>query len=247
VNPCLLIAIYEHGSTIGAVVDSLAGFDLPCLIVDDGSSQPTREALARVAAAHPFVKLRRHDVNRGRGAALRTGYRWAASLGHTHAVQLDADGQHESRDVPRLLEAAQKDPRALVLGRPLFDESAPRARLFGRKLSQGLVWLETLSFAIADPLCGMRCMPLEPVLQVLDERPLGDRMDFDPEIAVRLYWMGLPVANVPTRVRYLPGGISHFRHGVDSLRIARAHVRLVGGMLLRIPQLLAGPRAAAGA
>jgi glycosyltransferase involved in cell wall biosynthesis len=247
VNPCLLIPIYEHGSTIGAVVDSLAGFDLPCLIVDDGSGEATRAALARVAAEHPWVSVKRHDVNRGRGAALRTGYRWAASRGFTHALQLDADGQHESRDVPRLLEAAHKDPRALVLGRPLFDASAPKARLYGRKLSQGLVWLETLSFAIEDPLCGLRCLPLEPVLRLLDENAMGDRMDFDPELAVRLYWMGLPIANVPTRVRYPEGGLSHFAQGYDSWLIARAHVRLVGGMLRRIPDLTLRRRAASGA
>jgi glycosyltransferase involved in cell wall biosynthesis len=247
VNPCLLIPIFDHGSTIGAVVDSLAAFDLPCLIVDDGSGEATREALARVEAAHPFVRLRRHERNRGRGAAMRTGYRWAGSLGFSHVVQIDADGQHESRDVPRLLEAAQKDPRALVLGRPLFDASAPKARLYGRKLSQGLVWLETLSFAIQDPLCGLRCLPLEPVLRLLEEHPMGDRMDLDPELAVRLYWMGLPVVNVPTHVRYPEGGLSHFKQGWDSLLIARAHVRLVGGMLLRIPQLLSRHGGEAGA
>jgi glycosyltransferase involved in cell wall biosynthesis len=247
VNACLLIPIYEHGSTIGAVVESLAYLDLPCIIVDDGSSAPTRAELARIAAEHAWVEVVRRPRNGGRGAALRTGYRHAAQRGFSHAVQLDADGQHDARDVPRLLEAAAKDPHALVLGRPIFDESAPLARLWGRKLSQALVWLETLAFAIEDPLCGFRCFPLAETVALLDRDPLGDRMDFDPEIAVRLYWEGLPIASVPTRVRYHAGGLSHFRPGYDSWLIAEAHARLVMGMLRRAPALLARRSGAPGA
>lgn len=237
-NPCLLIPIYDHGETIAAVVDSLAYLDLPCLIVDDGSGAATRAALEKIAGRCDWVRVERRERNGGRGAALRTGYRLAASLGYSHAVQVDADGQHEPRDVPRLLEAAQKDPNALVLGRPIFDDSAPRLRLYGRMLSQGLVWLETLSFAIEDPLCGFRCFPLAPTVALLDEHPLGDRMDFDPEIAVRLYWQGLPIVSVPTRVRYHEGGLSHFAPAYDSWLIAKAHGRLVAGMLPRAAELV---------
>lgn len=238
-KPCLLIPIYDHGEEIGPVLASLAHLDLPCLVVDDGSGPATRAELDRLEAAHSWLSVVRHERNRGRGAALRTGYRAAAARGASHVVQLDADGQHDPGDVPRLLEAAQKDPGALVLGRPLFDDSAPGLRMFGRKFSQGLVWLETLSLAIEDPLCGFRCFPLAPTLALLDEHPLGDRMDFDPEIAVRLYWAGLPIVSVPTRVRYHEGGLSHFAPAYDSWLIAKAHARLVAGMLTRVPALLA--------
>lgn len=237
-NPCLLIPIYDHGETIGEVVESLATLDLPCLIVDDGSGPETRRELERIAAERAWVSVQRRDRNGGRGVALRTGYRLAASRGYTHVVQLDADAQHDARDVPRLLEAAQKDPGALVLGRPIFDGSAPALRMFGRKFSQGLVWLETLSFAIEDPLCGFRCFPLAPTLRLLDTNPLGDRMDFDPELAVRLYWQGVPIVSVPTRVRYHADGLSHFAPWYDSWLIAQAHARLVAGMLPRSPELL---------
>ena len=141
-------------------------------------------------------------------------------------------------DFSAVLEAAQKDPHALVLGRPIFDDSAPRLRIYGRAISQFWVWVETLSFAIEDPLCGFRCFPLEPTLELLEEHPLGDRMDFDPEIAVRLYWRGLAIVSVPTRVRYHEDGLSHFAPAYDSWLIAKAHVRLIGGMLLRAPGLL---------
>jgi glycosyltransferase involved in cell wall biosynthesis len=242
VRPCLLIPIYEHGSTIRGVVESLAYLELPLLIVNDGSGPATCAELERIERDFSWVRVEQRARNGGRGAALRTGYHLAAAQGYTHAVQLDADGQHESRDVPRLLEVAQKDPEALVLGRPIFDDSAPAIRMFGRKFSQVLVWVETLAFAIEDPLCGFRCFPLDATLRLLDRTPLGDRMDFDPEVAVRLYWEGLRVASVPTRVRYREDGLSHFRAGYDSWLIAKAHVRLVGGMLRRAPSLLARHR-----
>ena len=238
-RPCLLIPIYDHGDTIRGVVESLAYLDLPLLIVDDGSGVHTRRELELLAEEHDWVDVHRRPYNGGRGAALRTGYRLAFGRGFSHAVQLDADAQHDARDVPRLLEAAQKDPRALVLGRPVFDESAPALRMFGRKFSQGLVWLETLSFAIEDPLCGFRCFPLAATVDLLEDDELGDRMDFDPEIAVRLYWRGVPIVSVPTRVRYHEGGLSHFAPVYDTWLIAQAHGRLVAGMLTRAPSLLA--------
>ena len=226
-NPCIGIPIYDHGSTIETVVAGLEKFDLPCIIVDDGSHPETREVLDRIEARRPWVEVVHHPVNRGRGAALRTAYRHAAVRGFTHLVQLDADGQHASCDVPRLLDAANAAPDALVLGAPLFDEDAPWHRLYGRKLSQGIVWLQTLSFAVQDPLCGFRCIPLAATVAVIDRKRTGDRMDFDPELIIRLVRAGVPVVNVPTEVCYPQNGISHFRMVEDNLRIAWAYIRLV--------------------
>jgi glycosyltransferase involved in cell wall biosynthesis len=226
-KPCIGIPIYDHGSTIEAVVEGLEKFDLPCIIVDDGSHAETREVLDRLEARLPWVEVVHHSENRGRGAALRTAYRSAGARGFSHLVQLDADGQHRSADIPRMLDAANAAPGALVLGTPIFDDDAPWARLHGRKLSQGIVWLQTLSFAVQDPLCGFRCIPLEPTLEVLDRKRTGDRMDFDPELIIRLVRAGLPVVNVPTEVCYPESGISHFRMVEDNLRIAWAYIRLV--------------------
>ena len=225
-KPCLAIPIYDHGDTIAAVVGSLASLDLPCIIVDDGSHDETRRVLDDLADRFDWVTVVHHDRNMGRGAALRTAYRTAAGHGFTHVVQLDADGQHDARDVPRFLDAAAGEPAALVLGQPIFDDSAPFHRLHGRKLSQGIVWLETWSRAARDPLCGFRCIPLASTLPVLDRANTGDRMEFDPELIIRLMRAGTPVVNVPTRVQYREGGISHFRMGEDNLRIAWVYVRL---------------------
>lgn len=237
-KPCLLIPIFDHGDTIANVVKGLAPHGLPLLIVDDGSAEPTRIELERLAAENPWIEVFRRPSNGGRGAALRDGYRLASRLGYSHALQLDADEQHDTSDVPRLLEAARRSPEALVLGRPVFDGSAPRSRLYGRKVSQVFVWIETLSFAIADPLCGFRCFPLAETLRLLDRRPLGDYMDFDPEIAVRLVWRGLRIENVETQVVYREGGLSHYEPLADTLRIARVHTQLVLGMIVRSPWLI---------
>jgi GT2 family glycosyltransferase len=226
VKACLAIPIFDHPETIGAVVESLAKFDLPCLIVDDGSGETTQRELATLSQRYPWVEVVRHPKNLGRGAALRTAYRGAAERGFSHVVQLDADGQHAACDVPRLLQAASEHPDALVLGAPIFDDSAPFHRLHGRKLSQGIVWLETMSFAVRDPLCGFRCIPLGATLPVLDAAHTGDRMDFDPELVIRLVRAGVPVVNVPTEVAYHEGGTSHFRMLEDNLLIAWAYVRL---------------------
>jgi glycosyltransferase involved in cell wall biosynthesis len=244
VNPCILIPIYNHGRTIGDVVAGLAPLGLPCLVVDDGSDTTTRATLDRLAGAWPWVSIEHLPRNRGRGAALRHGYRTAARRGFSHAVQLDADGQHDPADVPRLLDAARRAPGALVLGMPHFDGTAPRSRRWGRLLSRYWVWVETLSVQVGDPLCGFRVFPLAPTVTLLERSPLGDRMEFDPEIVVRLVWAGVRVVNVPTRVRYLPGGLSHFRLVRDNILISLAHTRLVLGMLGRLPRLLARSRPA---
>jgi glycosyltransferase involved in cell wall biosynthesis len=239
VKACLLIPCYEHGAALGAVADSLARFGLPAFVVDDGSGEATRAELARLTAKHDWLEVHRHERNRGKGAASATGFRLAARAGYSHVLQLDADGQHDAGDVPRFLEAMAKREDALVLGVPVFDASVPRHRLYGRQISRALVWLATLSFEIRDPLCGFRGIPLAPALALLDRVRMGERMDLDPELAVRLFWEGLPVVSLETRVRYPEGGLSHFDVVWDDLRLASLYARLFAGMLARAPRLLA--------
>ena len=235
VNACVLIPIFDHGDTIGAVLDGLAPLGLPCIVVNDGSGPATSDTVSRLAATRPWVHVEHLAANRGRGAALRHGYQVANARGFSHAVQLDADGQHDPAEVRALLRAAQRNPAALVLGDPRFDATAPRSRLYGRRLSQVIVWGYTGSFAVHDPLCGFRCFPLAPTLSVLERHRCGDRMDFDPEIVVRLAWAGVPIVNVPVRVRYFAGGRSHFRLVRDNVRIAATYGRL---LLARIGRAL---------
>jgi glycosyltransferase involved in cell wall biosynthesis len=235
---CFLIPIYDHGSTIRALVANLAGHGLPIYVVDDGSHEPTRIELLKLRDDFPLLRLSRLPRNSGKGAAVMHGMRRARDDGMTHALQIDADGQHDTRDVPRFLERGAARPEALLVGQPIFDASVPRARLYGRALTNFWVCIETLSLAIKDTQCGFRLYPLAAACALIDAGTLPRRMDFDIAIVVRLAWRGVPVESLPTRVAYPAGGVSHFDLVRDNLRISLVHTLLVLGMLARLPRLL---------
>lgn len=238
-NLVVVIPVYNHERAIVGVVGEVLRHDLPVLLVDDGSSKPCAEVLASLVRAHAGrVSCLRLEQNQGKGGAVMAGIREAARLGYTHALQLDADGQHELEDIPKFLEAAGRAPDALVTGYPVYDSSVPKARLYGRLLTHLWVWINTLSLAVKDSMCGFRVYPLGPVVDIIDHARLGRRMDFDPEIAVRLVWRGVSVVNLPTRVSYPRDGVSHFDALWDNVRISGMHARLFFGMLLRLPVLL---------
>jgi len=238
VKPCLLIPIYDHKDQIRGVLDSLAGFGLDCIVVDDGSGTETRRVLDAAEKDYRWLEVCHRDVNGGRGAALTSGYRLAAERGFSHAIQLDADGQHDARDIPRFVEAIDANPDALVLGTPIFDATVPKSRLYGRQLSRFMVWLTTLSMDVSDPLCGFRGIPLAATLDLLERVEMGQHMEFDPQLIIRLHWRGVPVINIPTKVVYDCGGLSHFDFARDNLRLIGVYVRALGGMMLRFPRLL---------
>ncbi|WP_421182583.1 glycosyltransferase family 2 protein [Aeromonas dhakensis] len=230
-KPCILIPCYNHAGPLAAVLARLAEFKLPCLLVDDGSEPVAAAALDALAAQHPWVSLLRHSHNQGKGGAVMTGLRRAHELGFSHALQVDADGQHDLTDLPALLAEARQHPAALVSGRPLYDDSVPKGRLYGRYITHVWVWIETLSFAIKDSMCGFRVYPLASTCALLERVALGRRMDFDTEVMVRLHWAGVPMRFVPTRVIYPVDGRSHFRLFRDNLDISWMHTRLVCRLL----------------
>lgn len=235
-----VIPVYNHPTTIGAMVDGVHAHGLHCVLVDDGCEPGCAGVLDRLAAAHgpERVTLVRLPRNRGKGGAMMAGFRAAAARGYRHALQIDADGQHDVGDIPRFLEASARAPQAVIVGAPIYDESVPLGRLVGRYATHVWVWINTLSLAIRDSMCGFRVYPVEPTVRLIDQVALGERMDFDTEVLVRLYWRGVPMVNLPTRVHYPRDGVSHFRLGEDNWRISRMHARLFAGMLWRAPLLL---------
>ncbi|KTS16611.1 acyltransferase [Pantoea dispersa] len=238
--PCVLIPCYNHGAMLASVLARLVPFNLPVIVVDDGSDARTKQHIAALDA--PQLRVLTLPHNQGKGAAVIAGLRAAAAAGFSHALQLDADGQHQVEDTPRMLAEAERYPHCLISGQPQYDASIPKSRLYGRYITHFWVWVETLSFSLKDSMCGFRVYPLAASLELCDRRPIGQRMDFDTEIMVRLYWQGTPSRFIRTRVTYPPSGVSHFDALHDNLRISWMHTRLFFGMLPRIPQLLSRRR-----
>lgn len=238
-QPWIVVPVYDHEHAIGATVERLLPHAVPIQLVDDGSRESCALALRELAARHRGrVWLQRLPENGGKGAAVIAGLRAVAARGASHALQIDADGQHDAGDVPRFIAEAAAHPQAIVNGRPVYDESVPRGRLVGRYATHVWVWINTLSLDIADSMCGFRVYPLAPTLALLERARVGLRMDFDVEVIVRLHWAGVPVRNLPTRVTYPLDGVSHFDLWRDNLRISGMHARLFLGMLWRAPRLL---------
>ncbi|MBA5205827.1 glycosyltransferase family 2 protein [Pectobacterium aroidearum] len=236
--PCVVIPCYNHGAMMASVLVRLAPLALPVFIVDDGSDAATQHVLAQLAAEHDGVTLIRLAHNSGKGAAVVRGIEAAAQAGFSHALQVDADGQHQIEDAPLLLDEAKTHPHCLISGRPRYDASVPKSRLYGRYVTHVWVWIETLSLSIKDSMCGFRVYPVDATVSLLSRKSLGRRMDFDTEIMVRLYWAGTPSRFIETAVTYPENGLSHFDALHDNLRISWMHTRLFFGMLPRIPVLL---------
>lgn len=238
-EPVAVIPCYNHPRTIGLMVDALRARGLHVIVVDDGCESGCARVLDQLAASQGAgMTLVRLPVNLGKGGAMMAGLRRALEMGHSHALQIDADGQHDVADIPRLLALAQRHPEAVICGQPVYDESVPKGRLYGRYLTHVWVWINTLSLQIRDSMCGYRVYPLGPVVKLIDSVSLGRRMDFDPEVLVRLHWQGTEVIHLPTRVSYPLDGVSHFKMLQDNVLISRMHARLLAGMLMRLPLLL---------
>jgi glycosyltransferase involved in cell wall biosynthesis len=233
----VVIPVYNHPRTIRAMVADVQSHGLPLVLVDDGSGAVCAAVLRDLAEAHTGITLVRLDTNQGKGGAMVAGLRKAFALGYSHALQIDADGQHDTADIPRFVATASQYPHAVVTGCPVYDASVPRLRLYARYLTHVAVWVNCLSLAIRDSMCGFRVYPLDSVMAVCDSARLGRRMDFDPEVLVRLHWQGVAMVNLQTRVIYPLNGVSHYQFWRDTSLLARMHLRLFGGLLLRILRL----------
>jgi len=236
---CLIVPVYNHHQAIKRVVEQLKPMGLRCFLINDGSSAECSNVLQQIQQQQSsWLTLYERSENGGKGAAVTDGFKLAIEQGFTHAIQIDADGQHQFDDIKLFIEASELYPERMILGQPVFDQSVPKKRLYGRQFTNLWVWINTLSYSIADGMCGFRCYPLNAVNELLKSASLGQRMDFDIDIVVRLYWQGLDVVNISTEVQYPLDGVSHFNMLQDNLLISKKHAQLFFGMLWRIPTLL---------
>ncbi len=236
----VLIPSYNAGERLFSTVRAARSQWNPVWVVIDGSTDGTGERLQRLAESDPGLRVLVLPRNRGKGAAVLHGLREARAAGFSHALTMDSDGQHPADLIPAFMQASQARPDAMVLGRPVFDASAPLLRVRGRRISNGWTQLETLFAGIGDSLYGFRVYPVAELVAVMARQPWMRRFDFDTEAVVRLAWRGVKPLNIDAPVKYLSadeGGVSHFRYGRDNLLLTWMHSRLMLEFVLRLPQL----------
>jgi glycosyltransferase involved in cell wall biosynthesis len=234
-KPCLILPVYNHELPLVGIVERLDAFGLACFLIDDGSAEPCARVIRELAERFPWIETIRLERNGGKGGAIKLALAAAERGGYTHALQIDADGQHDTADIPKFLEQARDHPQATIVGQPIFDASIPRHRFYFRYLTHVWVWINTLSFSIRDALCGYRVYPVAATARLIRESTLGNHMEFEVEILVKLYWRGVAVLPLPTRVIYPEDGISHFRLFEDNVLLSLMQARLFLGMLRRLP------------
>ena len=238
----VIIPSYNTGATVYATVRAARAAWSPVWVVVDGSDDGTAGGLRALAAGDPGLRVEVLAANSGKGAAVLHGLQAARSAGFTHALTMDSDGQHPADLIRAFMHAAMARPGAMILGRPVFDASAPLLRVRGRRISNWWTDLETLGAGIDDSLYGFRVYPIAALVEVMRGQRWMRRFDFDTEAVVRLAWRGVRPINLAAPVKYLSaaeGGVSHFRYGRDNVLLTWMHLRLMAGFLLRLPSLLA--------
>jgi glycosyltransferase involved in cell wall biosynthesis len=234
----IIIPVYRHSKTACVVTDRLLKLNLPIILVDDGNEETEKNKLEEYAVKTNNVSLIRLDKNTGKGGAVIKGIIKANEMGLSHVIQIDADGQHDIEKTAFFLEESVKKPDMVICGFPEFDESAPKSRVIGRRISIFWAAIVTLSTELKDTHCGFRVYPVFPVFKIAKNPFLDKRMGFDTEILVRLYWNKIYPLFFPIKVTYPEGGISNFNMVKDNFRISLTFTRLCLGMIFRFPLLI---------
>jgi glycosyltransferase involved in cell wall biosynthesis len=236
---CAVIPHFDHVDQFEALLPQLSAQGMPLVVVDDASPADAYQKLQTLLDAHTDgTVLVRHTRNSGKGGAVMTGLKTALEAGYTHALQIDADGQHDVTDMVRFSAVAEEHPDCIICGQPEFDKSISKLRYYARYITLSLSWLESLSTQIRDALCGFRLYPLQAVVTMFESSKPGKRMAFDPEILVRAIWADIELKFIPIKVIYPEGGKSHFHYVRDNVEISWMHTRLIVGMILRLPAIL---------
>ena len=230
--------VYNHSLNLLKLTSPISKKGLKVFLVDDGSDELCKKVIEEVSKILPSVTIISLEKNYGKGAAVCIGFEEAVNAGFTHAIQMESDGQHHPSYIDRFIELADQNPYKLICGSRAY-KSMPTARARGRRISDFWVNINTLSISIHDSMCGYRLYPLDAVKKLTSNARIGQRMNFDSDIAVKLYWQGLGIVNLPVDVVYDPSLKSNFRMFWDNLHITLMHTSNFFGMLLRMPILLA--------
>ena len=237
---CVIVPSYNSGRLLEDTLRSCLEVWQPVIAVIDGSTDGSASRARDLTDGTDRLEVVAHEQNAGKGAAVLTGMERAAARGMTHAAVFDADGQHEAAELPRFMAASAAHPEAMILGVPVFGADAPALRVGGRRVGNWWTNLETWWGGIDDSLFGFRVYPIAPSLRILRGIRGGRRFDFDTQLAVRLYWAGVPPRSLSTPVRYperASGGVSHFRYLQDNLLLTRVHIGLFLRSLTMLPKL----------
>jgi glycosyltransferase involved in cell wall biosynthesis len=225
---CAIIPTYNNAGTIASVISDTNKYLQDIIAVNDGSTDNTKNILQSLITSNSKIIIINFDKNTGKGSALRAGFEKALEFGFTHAISLDADGQHFAEDIPAFLEKIAQDPEALWIGDRILraqETGEPARSAAGRRF--GSFWYKFITgIDIRDTQCGFRAYPLASV------RPLkctGERYEFEQEVLVKAAWSGMTVKPVQVHLFYAPKGraVSHFRPVRDFLRIFKVNSKAV--------------------
>jgi glycosyltransferase involved in cell wall biosynthesis len=226
-NIAVIIPVFNHAGKVARVVRSAQELDLPVFVIDDGSTDATYDQIRDIKGIHLF----RHNTNKGKGAAILTGFE-AATGSFDWAITMDADGQHHPEDAVKMISALPNRERPILVGlrKDMTVPGVHWTSRFGRKFSN--FWVRAAGGPpIGDTQSGFRVYPL-PESMALNVR--ARRFQFEVEILVKAAWHGIPVMEVPIEVSYQPEGgrISHFKPFIDFVRNTRTFSRLITQRIL---------------
>lgn len=221
IKPLIVIPTFNNKKTLKKIVDDSLSTGIPLLVVNDGSTDGSLDTIKTTPA-----KVISFESNKGKGAAILAGAKWAENEGYSHIVTIDADGQHDPKEAPKLIKMAQNHPQSIILGKRNFEDAlVPGSSRFGRWWSN--LWCRiTTGHSIGDSQSGFRVYPVEALNKVQCK---GTKYDFEVEILVRGVWAGLKIIDHDISVNYSAETkeASHFDPFYDNYRISVAYTRLV--------------------
>jgi glycosyltransferase involved in cell wall biosynthesis len=220
---CVIIPTYNNQASISKVIDDVLLYCNDVYVINDGSTDDT---LSIINKYKDQVKIISYKNNKGKGYALRTGFKKTYEDGYLYAITIDADGQHFASDFEGFLKQIPENPEAVIIGaRKKEQENKSKGSKFANEFSNFWYKIET-GETIEDSQCGYRLYPLKTVNKL---KYFTTKYEFEIEIIVRLNWRGCRIMTIPINVYYPPPEkrVSHFRPGKDVIRISMLNTVLV--------------------